>query len=283
VPSRIEIFSYQPGAWWLGLNGARPDETKPVSSDNPLRVDAALLIKGSDATAQPTVNAKFSHDFEIPAELFEDPNATPLKLKSAAALATEELRRQRDELLRRLGMQEIIWKAADKRFLNLPNDLSFTADGSFAGDVKLQLVNIGTANPVIAEFAVRGAMQVTANDKANHPVQAFRSFALVLVIKQSALPKLRLDFDDFNLSLPEIDFPDLDLSVLKRLPLPLNGADMARMFKSICGGNLTVALTTTAAAPQLEINPANGKLALALRESAASNNLAVWRAEGGPA
>src|SRR5205085_12532452 len=101
-------------------------------------------------------------------------------------------------------------------FLKLPHGLSADASGNFRGDARVLVGSIGDAGAVIAEFSARAALQMKVADKNGNQIDASRVVAIVLVVYNEAIPKLRLDLDDFNVGFPEIDLPDLDLSVLRK-------------------------------------------------------------------
>ena len=73
--------------------------------------------------------------------------------------------------------------------------------------------------------------------------------------------KLRFDLDDLNICFPEIHFPDLDLSQLRKLPWPnlSGGARMFRRIASAVNDTVDVDIATTATKPTLADRPVGSR------------------------
>ncbi len=148
-----------------------------------------------------------------------------------------------EETRRRLSTLEVRWSATAPGFLRLPHGPG-QVDGVFQGDVRIDLTN---PNQVRAALAARASLAAQIGGKSTE-----RSVTFVLLI-DAAVPRLRLDFDDFNLSLPAIDFPVLDLSTGCDLPF----GDLSAPFRELAGAfdrlastlGQTVAVTVTPTSP----------------------------------
>lgn len=164
--------------------------------------------------------------------------------------------------LRRLETIEVNW--GDHDFLNLPS----TAAISLQGEAKLFLSRwlLGEAHDgKIAEFSIRSNAQFGLINV---------SHALACVFRLTGEPTLRLDLDDFNLSLPEFAFPNLDFSSSPKLDWPTSNVGASRLFARFLEKfpnkvTATIAPDPATPAPQLYLNfDANKGLQWALASQA---------------
>lgn len=136
-----------------------------------------------------------------------------------AALSSQLRQRAQASLLdavRRLETVHIRWTGA-KNF--------FGASIEATGEVKVflsQWLLDKQAQPeaLLAEFSLRCSLQ--AGNLAT-------TYALTVLLRGGEVPKLRLDYDDFNFSFPEIEFPELNLSMPWKGAVP-NGNGASRLL-----------------------------------------------------
>ena len=265
MAERIGLASSTAG-WWLGIDAAPKEPSRPIGADNPYVANALLLNIGTAPNGAAAIRAGFPQPFDIRWSLV-DQSSHQLKPSGADDVEKALL----EELRRRLAMQEIEWSQTDstKTFLKLPHGLNVDGNGNFRGDARVLVANIGAAGKVIAEFSARAALQMKVADKNGNEIDASRVVAIVLVVYNDAIPKLRFDLDDLNICFPEIDFPDLDLSQLRKLPWPnlSGGARMFRRLASAVNDTVDVDIATTATKPTLRIDPSGADLKWCLAET----------------
>lgn len=232
---------------WLGLSVKEAEED--------LSADALILTTPGKDTI--VVRAAFAQPILIP-KIFV--TSGKLSIPASDPLG--------DELIRRLSMQEITWSgtAAERTFLKLPHGLG-SADAEFRGDARLDLTGL-SATPArfLAEFSARGAVSVEFTVPGKAPITITQTIAIVIVVEASGLPKLRLDFDDLNLSLPAFDFPDIDLPAIdlsKAIDLTLGaGKAVSRVFARAAqaiGDEVDVIVTPKGTNPRLTIDFSAGR------------------------
>jgi hypothetical protein len=271
---RIKLASSGAGlGWWLGI-----EATLDGSSYN---AHTIILSVTAVSTGTTVVRAQLARDIEFPDSLVDVDGSGELSLKPPDAGDLDDLKKALlVELHRRLATQEIVWSQSDsnRTFLKLSQGLNVDAAGNFSGSAHVYPANVlEPGNPVLAEFSARGALQMTVDalDPANNTIQvaASRVFTIAVVIYKDAIPKLRVDFDDFNIGFPEIEFPDIDLSVLRKLKWPDLSAGVAgvsRVFRRLASA-VQVTVKTTATEPTLRIDPTGPGLKWCLAETSLDN------------
>ncbi|MBY5871331.1 hypothetical protein HFN53_04760 [Rhizobium leguminosarum] len=200
--------------------------------------------------------------------VFAQPILIPKAFVTSGKLSIPKSDPLGDELVRRLSTQEIAWSgSADERtFLRLPHGLG-SADADFRGDATLDLAGLLETPPRFsAEFSARGTVSAEFTIPGNAPTAVIQNIAIVVVVEASGPPKLRLDFDDLNLSLPAFDFPDINLpefDLSKAMLLTLGaGRSVSRVFARVAqaiGDEVDVTVTPKGTNPRLAIDFSAGR------------------------
>lgn len=237
----VEVVNWANGSWHLVLLGERVEQDafradsiqmRNYAGDNVVLLQAVLpknviLPRWAITTDASTNN------------VYLDPSAVQAHI--SGALDDEKIRRKSILLdaLRRLETVEVAWD--NTAFLNLPVPLG--AQTTLHGEAKLFLSKwllqdavVGNGNFKIAEFLMRAKVSIQPFQDGGPAREA--SYALACVIRLDAnakpnLPALRVDLDEFNLSLPEFGVNWLQLNLqnsLLQLPFPAIGAWTAGMF-----------------------------------------------------
>lgn len=113
----------------------------------------------------------------------------------------------------------------------------------------------------IAEFAIRGSFEVVAAGGGKVSV------AVACVVRDSAVPTLRLDLDDLNFSFPEFEFPKLDFGAPLKWP---NTPGLSRIFNRLSdlASQVDVAIVADPTEPALALALDAGALRWALARDA---------------
>ncbi|MDP9993827.1 hypothetical protein J2W28_004470 [Variovorax boronicumulans] len=193
-------------------------------------------------------------------ETNDPPELSPAKAKAHLnTLAGAQLERTRAALLdglRRLESIHVSWTES-QRFFGAP--LNADAQGEAKFFLSEWLV-AGTAETVRAEFTLRGHGKIAGN-----AAQLSATFALTVAVCVNEVPQLRLAYDDFNFSFPEIAFPSLDLKNSFRVEMP-DGAGASRLLQrlgALAQGVATVKCTDPHP-PMLVVDASAGELNFAL-------------------
>ena len=218
--------------------------------------------------------ASISPPLEIPAD-FVDSKTGSLKTVAISDAAKD--------FIRRYGLIEISWDAAEQGFFGvkepLRGDVSAELSGvkqPLQGDVSAELsgtVRLNWAELLIAkdpkgvaddpksfvaEVAMRGSIKATIDmrgaNKAPIPVEGglTASMAIAVVFRANEVPRLRIDLDDLNISLPECEFPKLKFAADPQF-LSFKGAGLARALEKLAGG-LTVTVDAKNAGVRLVLD-----------------------------
>lgn len=251
------------GGAWLGLNAEHAEGDYAAS---------AIVVSRNQDGSNPVLTAELPQPVTISQSF-----VARGKLKRPTRA---ELELKWRELLRRLSTQEITWSkgGAGTSFFKLPSGFA-QAGVAVRGDAKLDLSGLGNAPPTFSgTFSLRGEIQATIPAKGTF----VQSIALVVAVHATGLPKLRIDFDDFNFGLPECNFANLDLLNGCTLPLPqgpkLDG--VARAFDSLAKaiGETVKVEVTPQDQSRLKLDVNGGVLAWRI-EDPATQDLAKFRIE----
>jgi hypothetical protein len=160
------------------------------------------------------------------------------------------------ESLRGYESVQVTWGGEDYPFLG--------ATAQAHGEAKLllsQWLFDDAKEDRIAEFAIRGSFEVVV--AGGHKV----SVAVACVVRDSAVPTLRLDLDDLNFSFPEFEFPKLDFGTPLKWP---NTPGLSRIFNRLSNlaSQVDVAIVADPAEPALALALDAGALRWALARDA---------------
>jgi len=252
----------QTAAYQLQLRGDLNGEPGKVLINGQLNPGTFLIkqiVLASADGSKEFIRAVLPKELEIPATFVKDNNDPTELIKPDLSALSAELKARfethRDEALRRLRTIEIAWKG--HRFLST-TDLA----AELRGHARLELAHI-VVTAAQAELEAVAEFRLAARAKIKVGAATVeRQYGIVCRISVDEKAKLSLDLDDLNLSLPDLDLPELDLS--KRVKLPLLDINLTNIRK--------LAGAFTRFAKELDVaytwNPTNAVLVVMLKDGA---------------
>ncbi len=221
TPLHVTIQAYEhhePAlSYWLGFYGQLEGDRGTVEGGGTYRAEEILLKHAEDVV----LRARLPNAVQLPAALLESAGE-PAAFRAWPSIEDElnglgdriraELLALREEGFRRLRTVEVRWSAsADDGFLSSGLDL--------LGEVRLDLA--GVSGPDTATVRLLAEFRATTEATLSfHGTTLSRRYALACRLRTRAAITLALDLDDFNLTLPEIELPQLKLRDLPPLAFP---------------------------------------------------------------